>query len=94
MDKEYLWIRLGDRSGYEKEGSVKDLAESFVQDYGITKKLIRYGRYGVTDKDKFNGTNYISLYYGDDEGQPTRPITKKELAELNEGIKNGTKSNC
>jgi len=87
MNNEYLWIRLGDASDYEKEDSVEDLAESLAGECGIIKRLIRYGRYGITDNDKFKGLNYISLFYGDDDAQPTRPVSNEELTELNKRIK-------
>ena len=86
MVKEYLWLRLGDNTEYNTESSVDDLTESF-HNIGITEELVRYGRYGITDKDIFTGENYISLYYGDDDAQPTRPIEREELEALNRRLK-------
>lgn len=86
MNEEYLWIRAGERSDYTKEGSVEDLAELLAGELKVTEKLFRYGRYGVTDNDKFKGYNYISLFYGDDNAQPIKGITKEELADLNKRI--------
>lgn len=86
MRKEYLWLRMGDNADYTREGSVEDLAETFVE-CGITNKLVRCMKAGITDNDKFKNLNYISLFYGDDDAQLIRLISDKELVELNKRIK-------
>jgi len=63
-----------------EEGSVEDLAGTFVEYYNITKELVRYNKYGITDNDKFKNLNYISLFYGDEKAQPIRLISDLELA--------------
>ena len=83
----HLWIRLGDAGDYQTESSVEDLAELLAGQFKVTDEFVKYGRYGITDRDKFNGYNYISLFYGDEDANPTQSITQEELTELNRRIK-------
>lgn len=93
MSKEFLWVRFGDAGSYEKGGSVEDLDEILAGEFNITNEIVRYGRYGITDNDKFKGLNYISLFYGDEDAQPTIPVSREELADLNERIRVWHKEN-
>jgi hypothetical protein len=50
--------------------------------FGVTEITRRYGQYGV-ETPEFTGYNYVSLYWGDEEAQPTRPVTEAEIARIN-----------
>ena len=83
----FLWIRVGDNSNYNKIDDIYECA-NFLVLHGVSKELVRYNTYGVTDKDIYRGLNYISLYYGDNDGQPIKSISNDELEKLNELINN------
>lgn len=86
MTKEYLWLRMGSNAEYEKAGSVEDLVNSLTE-FHITNEFTRVLPYGITDKNKFKEHNYISLYYGDKDAQPVRPISDEELINLNKRMR-------
>lgn len=86
-EPEYLWIRMGDNAEYEKEGSVEDWATN-LRDQMEDKLPIKFKRcnlYGIT-AEYYEGFNYISMFYGDYNAQPIRPITDKELKEINKRL--------
>lgn len=76
-----LWIRGGDADDYHEFGFDFDAAAEYLQLIGVSGRLCRCGRYGVSARG-FTGHNYISLYWGDDDAQPERGLTDKEVAKL------------
>lgn len=80
------------------EGFADELMEMFteIEETYDLKKLREAGgdgtlfsrcnEYGITDYNLFANENYISLFYGDYDAQPTRPITDKELKAFNKRL--------
>ena len=77
-----LWIRCGDADNYNDFGDDFDDAAEYLQILGVTGPLVRCGLYGVSARG-FTGHNYISFYWGDNDAQPEREVTNKELAKFN-----------
>ena len=80
INKLIFWYRLGDNANYESTSLEAFL--NLLQDLEI-KKVRRTWKYGLTDDDKFKGYNYISAFYGDEEAQPVRALTDREIKWLN-----------
>lgn len=80
----YLWMRLGDNADYEKVEGPSDAADR-IRDF---TKQVEHGdikwreKYGVAIEPGFGGNNYISLYWGDEDAQPTRQLTKAERKDI------------
>lgn len=83
--QEYLWIRLGDQGDYEKLEGIEQAAELLT---GCSNEIVKCNYYGVSDNDIYAGNNYVSLFYGNEDVQPTKPISYIELQKLNELIRN------
>ena len=77
----FIWVRLGDADTYNRFDDVAEAAE-YMALCGI-KNVHRTQKYGVTAKG-FTGLNYISLYFGDDEAQPTRDLSGKDVGVVND----------
>lgn len=88
MTQEFLWMRLGDNAEYETQENIDEIA-AILLEYGIIE-VFRCNNYGITDKEIFANHNYISLFYGDIEAQPTRPLSDEELAALNKALQKPT----
>jgi len=81
---ELLWLRMGDAADYEEYGhDLLAIAEELFE-FGIEEIEGRaeFGKFGV-EAPGFKGYNYISLYWGDEEGNAYRPITNREIAKIN-----------
>ena len=75
-----LWIRLGDNDDYHDYDSIDDVKE--ILDECDCLPVKRYCQYGITARH-FQGRNYISLFWGDDDAQPFNELTDNELVRLN-----------
>ena len=80
--KKIFWMRLGDNEDYE-EGDL-DSHLNILQEviFGQTVRRAREGRHGL-DCDSYQNLNYISLFVGDEDAQPIRPLTDMEIEYLN-----------
>ena len=76
-----LWVRAGDCDNYNDFDDLQEVAE-YLSEMGATSPLNRCNEYGVTSPE-FRGKNYISLFWGDDDAQPTRSMTADEHNEVN-----------
>lgn len=75
-----LWMRLGDNAEYERTSVDEVIA--VLQELEV-KAVEKCRQYGITDNEKFRGNNYISLFWGDSEAQPTREINLELVSEIN-----------
>jgi hypothetical protein len=76
-----IWVRAGDGDDYHGFDGFHEAAE-YLAEMGAGAPLVGCNRYGVTSPE-YRGNNYISLFCGDDEAQPIRPLTTDEHTELN-----------
>ena len=83
-NQEYLWIRLGDGDTYENFGDDFSAGADCLRESGASL-LQPCNNYGVTCPG-YEGLNYISLYWGDKQANPIRPLTTKELQVINLNI--------
>ena len=77
---QFVWVRLGDADNYNQFDDLHDAAE-YVAELGV-KRVERNQTYGVV-ADGFTGRNYISLFYGDDEAQPTKDVSDQDIQDFN-----------
>ena len=77
---QYVWVRLGDADNYNPFDDLTDAAEYMAQ-FGV-RHVERGLRYGV-EANGFTGQNYISLFYGDRDAQPTRELPNKDIQFIN-----------
>ncbi len=76
----HIWVRLGDADNYSHCDDLADAAE-YLDLFGV-HHVCRSQKYGV-EAEGLTGQNYISLFYGDDDAQPTRELTDKDIRFLN-----------
>jgi hypothetical protein len=77
----FIWVRLGDADNYNRFDDLAEAAE-YMSLFGV-KHIHRSQKYGV-EAEGLTGKNYISLFYGDGEAQPTRDSSGKDVRELNQ----------
>lgn len=82
---EFLWIRLGDAAEYENYGHDLAALTSLLLDVGV-RKIWRSSRKLGVEAEGFTGYNYISLYWGDRDAAGIRPITTRELNQINKWL--------
>lgn len=83
--REWLWARLGDRGDYERYDGMYDLGDS-LEELEVFGPFERYGKYGIGSPDFVGPYNYISLFWGDDEVQPTTEVEDSVIDYLNERL--------
>jgi hypothetical protein len=76
----FIWVRLGDTDDYNRFDDVAEAAE-YMALFGV-KQVHRSQKYGV-DAKGFTGNNYISLFFGDGEAQPTGELSNRDIHILN-----------
>jgi hypothetical protein len=81
MPSTTLWVRAGDSDNYNAFDGFQEVAD-YLAEMGATDRLERCNEYGVTSPE-YRGNNYISLFWGDDDAQPSRPLTIGEHDEIN-----------
>ena len=81
----FVWVRLGDADDYNRFDDLDGAAE-YMALFGV-RHVERSQKYGVAAKG-FTGQNYISLFFGDDEAQPTRDLSASDVQLLNECLLN------
>jgi len=90
----WVWMRMGDNDNYRYFDSMFDAGEELgtlfdVKDYPTPPEVQTMASgTGVVVAD-FNGSNYLSLFYGDDDAQITKHFTKLDLADFKRGIRAG-----
>lgn len=90
---ERFWMRAGDNADYEDFDSPYDAGYRLsIYFEGAKKmpKLAKANNYGVSIEPSFTGYNYVSIFWGDKDAQPTRKETSaQDIAELRRGIADG-----
>lgn len=80
-----LWVRWGDNAEYEETSldTIRDeLAHMCTWPCDLGKVTA-----GLTVSRFFEGNNYVSLYWGDDEAQWYRDLSAQEFESI--GVKGG-----
>lgn len=75
-----VWVRLGDGDTYNRFDDLAEAAE-YMALFGV-EHIWRCRRYGVEAKG-LTGQNYISLFHGDAQAQPTADLTNREIKTIN-----------
>jgi hypothetical protein len=76
-----LWVRVGDGSDYEQFGADLDAAISHIQEHAPGKPLGNYQRGGI-QTERYNGNNYVSIYWGDAASNLIAELSTDELAQV------------
>lgn len=76
-----LWVRAGDADNYNDFDGFQQVAD-YLAEMGATAPLGWCNKYGVTSPE-YRGNNYISLFWGDDDAQPTGSLHPDEHSEIN-----------
>lgn len=76
----FVWVRLGDGDNYNPFDDLAEAAE-YMALFGV-QHVYRCRRYGVEAKG-LTGLNYISLFFGDAQAQPTADLTRSEITAIN-----------
>ncbi len=79
-----LWLRLGDGSDYEQLGSDLGAVASILNDAYLGGNIA--ARQGGLTSANYRGANYISLYWGDEDGNLNRSLSDDEFEDLLENI--------
>jgi hypothetical protein len=72
--KDRIWVRLGDQGEYEDFDTLEDAAEYLSIEFGI-KEVDRWVEKGF-EGGGYTGGNYVSIYWGDDDAQPTADLSR------------------
>ena len=74
-----LWMRLGDGGDYERFDGIGEAADSLRENRvrGPYRKCM-----GGIKAPGFQGNNYISLYWGDEDANLTQQLNDTEFSEL------------
>ena len=93
MKQSKLWMRMGDQGDYEDFDDPYAAGEhigALFEEHTEMPVIRKYGAYGVEVGDAFPGPyNYVSLFWGDDDAQPTKEITAKDIAAFKSGLAEG-----
>jgi len=93
-----VWMRVGDNDDYHDFDSMfaagselGGLLDGLSPD-GLTKMPVirKSHRYGIDVEPSFVNYNYVSLFWGDDDAQPLKELTKADIAEFKDGIRDGS----
>lgn len=76
----FIWIRLGDADTYNRFNDLADAAE-YMALFAV-KHVWHCHKFGV-EAEGLTGQNYISLFFGDAEAEPTRDLSGKDVRFLN-----------
>ena len=76
-----LWMRMGDMGEYQDHDDIEGVAEELWESH--VANVTRTHRFGVSS-DGFEQDNHISLFWGDDEASPERPLTDDEISYIND----------
>jgi hypothetical protein len=84
----FIWVRLGDADTYNRFDDLAEAAE-YMALFGV-KHVWRCQRFGV-EAQGLIGQNYISLFFGDGDAQPSRELSGKDVHFLNERLLKDTR---
>lgn len=93
---DHIWMRKGDAGDYESFDAPYDAGEDIGYLLSLPgresgpkqrKPVVKRSQtYGVSVAPYFVGDNYVSLFWGDADAQPTRRITDADLAQFRAGV--------
>jgi hypothetical protein len=78
----WVWVRWGDASNYEKYDSVSETESDFADHLRKGSRVRRWVRYGVQVVPGYDGYNYISIFWGDDDANAARELTSEEKSQI------------
>lgn len=90
-----VWMRAGDAGDYEPFDSMFDAGSDLGNYLGVLEVLdsprsltvTKRGNYGVVVPPSFTGYNYVSLFWGDEDAQPEKPLTQADITDFKRGIR-------
>lgn len=83
-----LWLRLGDNAEYEDCGQDLDDALAALKDVN-TGRVLSWVMHGFTT-EQFRGNDYISLYWGDGDGNAERELSPEERQQVEDALAHGS----
>ncbi len=89
-----VWMRMGDQGDYESFDSPWSAGNGigmFYAEHDRMPDVKKYGSYGVEVAPGFLGPyNYVSLFWGDADAQPTKELTLNEIKQFISGLSEGS----
>jgi hypothetical protein len=83
-----LWLRVGDQDDYHPFADLEEAADHLGR---MTRgRLTRHNLLGVASTLHRGPHNYISAYFAEEAGHPTRGLTDGEIDQLNKLIRRQT----
>ena len=83
METERLWIRLGDNADYEECGSDFGALAELLEMFNVSQDDMQWRTDGMGfQTESFYGNNYVSLFWGDEDAQPIRGLTRQEQESI------------
>ena len=79
---EHLWIRLGDMGEYETFGQDFDAAGLALREGGVRPPLQWFVSGVGFQCGGYEGHDYVSCFWGDDDANMTRPLDQQEQERL------------
>ena len=76
----FIWVRLGDGDTYNRFDDLAEVSE-YMAEFSV-RHIWRCQRYGV-EAMGLTGQNYISLFHGDAQAQPTGELSNREIRAIN-----------
>ena len=89
-----IWMRMGDNDDYHDFGdpfSAGSEVGSYLSETGTDKfkaSDIRWQSLGL-QVGGFTGMNYISLFWGDNDAQDAKPLSKSDKTQFVAGVRDG-----
>jgi len=81
-------MRVGDQGDYEDFGDLNAAAEELAYHFRSGKaRIVGWQKYGVSIEPGFTGYNYVSLFWGDDDAQPTRNLNQSDRRIFTSALK-------
>jgi len=93
-----VWMRVGDNDDYHdfdsmfSAGSELGVLLDAASSDGLTKMptIRKSHKHGIDVEPSFTNYNYISLFWGDDDAQPLKDLTKADIADFRAGLRDGS----
>ena len=77
---EVIWVRMGDCDEYESFDDLESLAKSFEERDLKASELELHG--SALMAPGYEGLNFISIFWGNDDAQWCRNLSEKEFEDL------------
>jgi hypothetical protein len=83
-----LWLRAGDIAEYHPFESLEKAAKD-LSGLAPGARVLKWLDAGAEVEPEFTGRNYVSIYYGDEEGDFLRNLTDEEKETFENALKGG-----